>query len=163
MKFPGAAATPLPVPISSSPFLPVKQSTGQTSVQQLQGQQDTAGSEGQININTASMKVISAIPFFTPDIDPYYMADNVTMGYYTAAWRDWPASNTATPHAGYGPYRSIFDIMKVQQVINNQAVPLFLVYHQIWATAGDPSKQGQFTSLSWPGEASNEAGNFSTV
>ncbi len=42
LKYPGAAATPLPVPISGSSLLPVKPLTGQPLVQQLQGLQETA-------------------------------------------------------------------------------------------------------------------------
>jgi hypothetical protein len=151
-KYPGASATPLPVPISSSPVLAVKKTTGEAMVQQLQGLADTAGSEGQININTASWNVLSAIPFFTPDQDPNYAADNVVMGYSLWSFRETPNTNAATPHADYGPFRSIFDIMNV---------PVYTIYQQIWATSSIYTGNDNFLCMKYPGETNNQYGNLS--
>jgi hypothetical protein len=164
VKYPGATATPLPVPISSSPFLPVKQLSGQALVQQLQGMQDTASSEGQININTAEWRVLSAIPFYTPDIDPVYGYDNAQMAAAICQWRDSSNSNTKNPYAGYGPYRSIFDIMNISGGLGYTAMSttIWAIDQEIWGLGPVYFGGDQFglTTFS-PGEANNEDGNLS--
>jgi hypothetical protein len=160
-KYPGAGATPLPIPVSASPYPPVKQQSGQALVQQLQGLQDSAGTEGQINLNTASAKVLSAVPFITPDIDPdYYLIDNYDIASSIVAWREGSNGSTQNPHSGYGPFRSIFDFMKVLQ--DNPTEPrLYQVYNVILTTkAGDTSK-GFFGPSVCPGETTNQYGSLS--
>ncbi len=114
-SLPGSApkySAPPPAPISDNPNIAPVSSSG---YQQLQGRLDTASTEGLININTANWKVLSAVPWFTPGEDPNnYMADNAAIAQAIVTWRD--TNNAAYPNApstDFGPFRSIFDLMKV--------------------------------------------------
>jgi hypothetical protein len=125
-KYPG---THLPAPISGNPsIVPI----ASYSNQQLQGRLDTASTEGLININTASAKVLSAVPWFTPGEDSNYLADNAAIAQAIVTWRDTnnTAAYSATPHTDYGPFRSIFDLMKV---------PTFQTVTTFW-TGGSPGE-----------------------
>ncbi len=113
---PAAQPTP-PAPVSADPNVTPVQPNGMYGYQQLQGRLDTAGTEGLININTANWKVLSAVPWYTPGEYPKtYLADNAALARAITAWRDYnDPANPAAPHTDYGPFRSIFDLMKVPQ------------------------------------------------
>jgi len=143
-KYP--ATTP-PVPVSADPNVTPVHSSGMYGYQQLQGRLDTASTEGLININTANWKVLSAVPWYTPGEDPRnYLADNAALAQAITAWRDQnnPA-NPAAPHTDYGPFRSIFDLMKVPQ----------------FATSGGNFNCFWVTSAGSPGEVTNRFGDLS--
>lgn len=86
------------------------------------------GVQGLININTASWKVLSAVPWVTrggPDrftTDDYSGAftvgqndrdDNEDIARAIVYWRDGNATNTSSAPAG-GPFRSLFDLYRVR-------------------------------------------------
>ena len=130
-----------PVPVSGNPNITPVQGN---SYQQLQGRLDSASTEGMININTANWKVLSAVPWVTPDDDPAnYMADNAAIAQAIVAWRDFnnSAAYPNAPHTDFGPFRSIFDLQKL---------PQYKIYvNTVWTLAGSP------------GEVSNRYGDLS--
>jgi hypothetical protein len=77
------------------------------------GREDTAAIEGRININTAHWKVLSAVPFYSPAADSQFLADNAALAQDITGTRD--AVDEKGHSIGVGPFRSLFDLMKVPQ------------------------------------------------
>ena len=105
----GATAQPTPV------FSPDATATNQMS-------QDNAGVDGLININTASWKVLSMLPFVTAADDANYAIDDETIAQAIVTYRN-----------GNGPFTSIFDLNKV---------PGFQTGNGKFALGQDPTQMG---------------------
>ncbi len=109
--------------------------------------------------------MLSSIPFFTSDIDPGNFAyDNAQMAAAICQFRDYSSGNPASPYAEFGPYRSIFDVMKITggPSYTGQSDSLWKFYQEIWALNPQYVGNDTFTTTSLsPGEATNEAGVLS--
>jgi hypothetical protein len=137
LKYPASS----PMPISGNPNVLPLSTYGP---QQLQGRLDNGSTEGMININTANWKVLAAVPWFTPGEDNsppgQYLADNATIAQAIVAWRDFNNSGAYpnAPHTDYGPFRSIFDLLKV---------PTFQTFvNKFWVTSGGAGTPGGLTN-----------------
>jgi hypothetical protein len=75
-----------------------------------QTKQDNVGVEGLININTASWKVLSMLPFVSPAADPGWVAHDQAIAKAIVVYRDGDGTATNPPH---GPFMSIFDLNQV--------------------------------------------------
>ncbi|HEY1922942.1 MAG TPA: hypothetical protein VGG44_09360 [Tepidisphaeraceae bacterium] len=75
-----------------------------------QTKQDNVGVEGLININTASWKVLSMLPFASPAADANAAAHDQAIAKAIVLYRDGDGTAANPPH---GPFMSIFDLNQV--------------------------------------------------
>ncbi len=126
---------------AGNPMIPGQVKNGAASAQDSRitataGLEQTIASEGRININTASARVLEAIPWvprgntFTVNSatgvvtvvpDPTLKDDNEKIAAIIAAWRDGTGYGFATPN---GPFTSIVDLNKIVAVNSTLATPL---------------------------------------
>ncbi len=111
VKYPGAAVKP----VANGPDVI-------DSAKANNGNEDTVGIEGLININTADAKVLSTVPFFPYDLVKYPDAAtrNANLAQAIVSYRE--SVNIVTSHLN-GPFKSLFDLMKVPEfVAANQTI-----------------------------------------
>ncbi len=92
---------------ASAPIPPTPSLTANATATD-QTTQDNVGVEGLININTASWKVLSMLPFVSKATDASYLAHDQAIAQAIVTYRDGNATNP--PH---GPFMSIFDLNQV--------------------------------------------------
>jgi hypothetical protein len=80
--------------------------------------EDTLGVHGLININTANRKVLATIPWDPPAST---MLSNEDIANAIVDYRDGaPFAPVGAPNAGKGPFRSIFDLYKIPEIVAAQ-------------------------------------------
>ena len=105
--------------LGTSPFLPANPIFNSDATASDQTAQHKTGIEGLININTASWKVLSMLPFVTPAEDVNWQQDNELIAKTIVAYRDGgivkDPGGTNYTYIAHGPFLSIFDLNSVSE------------------------------------------------
>jgi hypothetical protein len=106
---PIAPAFAYPPQNAATPIPPTPTLTANATASDQTGQ-DNVGVEGLININTASWKVLSMLPFVSPAADVNWVAHDQAIAKAIVVYRDGDGTAANPPH---GPFMSIFDLNQV--------------------------------------------------
>jgi hypothetical protein len=130
-KYPGATG---PAPVANAVQTTANDNPGNTPPGTSEGK---APVEGLINLNTASAKVLSALPMVQDlNTGASDTAGNLALAQAIVDWRDGPSNGSADPN---GPFRTIYDLYKV---------PAFYAQQKLVLDNGDPDDvQGDLSPL----------------
>jgi hypothetical protein len=93
---------------------PVNNGPGTLASGANQGHEDGAGEEGKVNVNTASWRVLAAVPMITDSAGNIVQPDNTILAKAIVYYREVDdGSDGTSKKVPHGPFRSLFELLKV--------------------------------------------------